>query len=69
VTYNQFSIDIHNCLCYSSTVKNQYVNNNLREETLAREYTLKGTLSAIGIENLSNIGPAILHHHERWNGS
>jgi len=62
----QLSIDIQNRLCYSSTVKNQHLNNNLREETPAREQTLKGTLLVVGIENLLHIGPTILHHHERW---
>ncbi|MBI5484802.1 MAG: DJ-1/PfpI family protein [Deltaproteobacteria bacterium] len=42
---------------------------NLREETLTREHTLKGTLFVVGIENLSHIGPTILHHHERWDGT
>lgn len=42
---------------------------NLREETLSREHTLKGTLFVVGIENLSHIGPTILHHHERWDGT
>jgi 4-methyl-5(b-hydroxyethyl)-thiazole monophosphate biosynthesis len=42
---------------------------NLREETLAREHTLKGTLFVVGINNLRHIGPTILHHHEHWDGS
>lgn len=42
---------------------------NLREETLTREHTLKGTLYVVGINNLSHIGPTILHHHEHWDGS
>ncbi|MEI6207666.1 MAG: DJ-1 family glyoxalase III [Desulfuromonadales bacterium] len=42
---------------------------NRREEILAREHTLKGTLFVVGIEKLSHIGPTILHHHERWDGS
>lgn len=42
---------------------------NLREETLTREHTLKGTLFIVGINELSNIGPTILHHHEHWDGS
>ncbi|MBW4055046.1 MAG: HD domain-containing protein [Proteobacteria bacterium] len=41
---------------------------NLSEETLAREHTLKGTLFVVGINNLSHIGPTILHHHEHWDG-
>jgi 4-methyl-5(b-hydroxyethyl)-thiazole monophosphate biosynthesis len=41
---------------------------NLREETLMREHPLKGTLFIVGIEKLSHIVPAILHHHERWDG-
>ena len=39
------------------------------EETLTREHTLKGTLLVVGIDNLSHIGPTILHHHEHWDGS
>lgn len=42
---------------------------NLREEILIREHPLKGTLFIVGIENLSNIVPTILHHHERWEGN
>jgi len=42
---------------------------NHREETLTREHTLKGTLFVVGINNLSHIGPTILHHHEHWDGS
>ncbi|MDD2271620.1 MAG: DJ-1/PfpI family protein [Desulfuromonadaceae bacterium] len=42
---------------------------NLREETLTREHTLKGTLFVVGINNISHIGPTILHHHEHWDGS
>ena len=42
---------------------------NLREETLTREHTLKGTLFVVGINDLSHIGPTILHHHEHWDGS
>lgn len=42
---------------------------NFREETLAREHTLKGTLLVVGINELCNIGPTILHHHEHWDGS
>ncbi|MFZ4855405.1 MAG: DJ-1 family glyoxalase III [Desulfuromonadaceae bacterium] len=42
---------------------------NLREETLAREHTLKGTLFVVGSQNLSHIGPTILHHHEHWDGT
>ena len=45
----QLSIDKQSFLCYSPAVKNQYVNNNLREENLAREHTLKGTLLVAGI--------------------
>ena len=42
---------------------------SLREETLTREHTLKGTLFVVGINDLSHIGPTILHHHEHWDGS
>lgn len=42
---------------------------NLREETLTREHTLKGTLFVVGINELSHLGPTILHHHEHWDGS
>ncbi|NTV48247.1 MAG: HD domain-containing protein [Geobacteraceae bacterium] len=42
---------------------------SLREETLTREHTLKGTLFVVGIDNISHIGPTILHHHEHWDGS
>ncbi len=42
---------------------------NLREETLTREHTMKGTLFVVGINNLSHIGPTILHHHEHWDGT
>lgn len=42
---------------------------NLNEETLTREHTMKGTLSVVGIPNLSHIGPTILHHHEHWDGT
>jgi DJ-1 family protein len=42
---------------------------NLREETLTREHTLKGTLFVVGINDLGHIGPTILHHHEHWDGS
>lgn len=42
---------------------------NLREETLTREHTLKGTLFVVGINDLSHIGPTILHHHEHWDGT
>ncbi len=42
---------------------------NLREETLTREHTLKGTLFVVGINDISHIGPTILHHHEHWDGS
>jgi 4-methyl-5(b-hydroxyethyl)-thiazole monophosphate biosynthesis len=42
---------------------------NHREETLTREHTLKGTLFVVGINDLSHIGPTILHHHEHWDGS
>ncbi|MDD2732983.1 MAG: DJ-1/PfpI family protein [Desulfuromonadaceae bacterium] len=42
---------------------------SLREETLTREHTLKGTLFVVGINNLSHIGPTILHHHEHWDGT
>jgi HD-GYP domain-containing protein (c-di-GMP phosphodiesterase class II) len=42
---------------------------NHREEILTREHTLKGTLSVVGINNLSHIGPTILHHHEHWDGT
>ena len=42
---------------------------NLHEETLTREHTLKGTLFVVGINDLCHIGPTILHHHERWDGS
>jgi DJ-1 family protein len=41
---------------------------NLREETLVREHPIKGTLFIVGMENLSQIIPVILHHHERWDG-
>lgn len=40
-----------------------------REETLTREHTLKGTLCVVGSNDLSHIGPTILHHHEHWDGS
>ena len=39
------------------------------EEMLVREHPLKGTLFIFGIDNLSNIIPTILHHHERWDGT
>jgi 4-methyl-5(b-hydroxyethyl)-thiazole monophosphate biosynthesis len=42
---------------------------NLHEETIAREHTFKGTLFVVGIDRLSHIGPTILHHHERWDGT
>jgi len=42
---------------------------NLREETLTREHTLKGTLFVVGIHDLSHIGPTIIHHHEHWAGT
>ena len=42
---------------------------DLREETLTREHTLKGTLFVVGINDLCHIGPTILHHHEHWDGS
>ncbi len=42
---------------------------NLREETLTREHTMKGTLFVVGISKLSHIAPTILHHHEHWDGS
>lgn len=42
---------------------------NLREETLTREHTLKGTLFVVGINDLSHLGPTILHHHEHWDGT
>jgi 4-methyl-5(b-hydroxyethyl)-thiazole monophosphate biosynthesis len=42
---------------------------NLREETLVREHPTKGTLFIAGVENLSQIIPVILHHHERWDGT
>lgn len=42
---------------------------NLREETLTREHTMKGTLFFVGISKLSHIAPTILHHHEHWDGS
>ena len=42
---------------------------NLREETLTREHTLKGTLFVVGINELSHLGPTILHHHEHWDGT
>ncbi len=42
---------------------------NLREESLIREHPLKGTLFIAGIENLNQILPTILHHHERWDGN
>jgi len=42
---------------------------DLREETLSREHTLKGTLFVVGVNNLSHVGPTILHHHEQWDGS
>lgn len=42
---------------------------NLHEETLTREHTMKGTLFVVGINNLSHIGPTILHHHEHWDGT
>jgi 4-methyl-5(b-hydroxyethyl)-thiazole monophosphate biosynthesis len=42
---------------------------NLREETLTREHTLKGTLFVVGINDVGHIAPTILHHHEHWDGS
>jgi HD-GYP domain-containing protein (c-di-GMP phosphodiesterase class II) len=42
---------------------------DLREETLTREHTLKGTLFVVGMNDLDLIGPTILHHHEHWDGS
>jgi len=42
---------------------------NLHEETLTREHTMKGALFVVGINNLSHIGPTILHHHEHWDGT
>ncbi len=42
---------------------------NRHEETLVREHPIKGTLFIVGIENLSQIVPTILHHHERWDGT
>jgi 4-methyl-5(b-hydroxyethyl)-thiazole monophosphate biosynthesis len=42
---------------------------NLREETLSREHTMKGTLFVVGINDLSQLGPTILHHHEHWDGT
>jgi len=42
---------------------------NLREETLTREHTLKGTLFVVGINDLGHVAPTILHHHEHWDGS
>lgn len=42
---------------------------DLREETLIREHPLKGTLFIVGIDNLRQIVPTILHHHERWDGT
>ncbi|MFA7405994.1 MAG: DJ-1 family glyoxalase III [Pelobacteraceae bacterium] len=42
---------------------------NFREETLTREHTLKGTLFVVGINDLSHVGPTILHHHEHWDGT
>lgn len=42
---------------------------NLHEETLTREHTMKGALFVVGINNLSHIGPTILHHHEYWDGT
>jgi DJ-1 family protein len=42
---------------------------NHREETLTREHTLKGTLFVVGTNDLSHIGPTILHHHEHWDGT
>lgn len=42
---------------------------SLHEETLVREHPIKGTLFIVGIQNLSNIVPTILHHHERWDGT
>lgn len=39
-----------------------------REEIIMREHPLKGGLLVVGMENLSHILPAILHHHERWDG-
>jgi 4-methyl-5(b-hydroxyethyl)-thiazole monophosphate biosynthesis len=42
---------------------------NRSEETIIREHPLKGTLFIVGIDNLNNIVPTILHHHERWDGT
>lgn len=42
---------------------------NRHEETLVREHPIKGSLFIVGIENLSQIVPTILHHHERWDGT
>jgi HD-GYP domain-containing protein (c-di-GMP phosphodiesterase class II) len=42
---------------------------NSREEILIREHPLKGTLFIVGDDNLSQIVPTILHHHERWDGT
>jgi HD-GYP domain-containing protein (c-di-GMP phosphodiesterase class II) len=40
-----------------------------REEIVMREHTLKAALLVVGLENLSHILPAIMHHHERWDGT
>ncbi len=40
-----------------------------REEIVMREHTLKAGLLIVGLENLSHILPAIMHHHERWDGT
>jgi len=40
-----------------------------REEIIMREHTLKAGLLIVGLENLSHIVPAIMYHHERWDGT
>ena len=42
---------------------------NYREGIIIREHPLKGALFIAGIDELQNIIPSILHHHERWDGN